>query len=850
MRTFKIRKNIFLLCLLSGSLLAQSNPSDTRLNQFVQNIEQFRRVYPQEKVYLHFDNTGYFLGEIIWFKAYVVNACDNTPKVVSKVLYVELLNSRGIVLETKKLEIINGQCHGDFYLNTFNYDYHPGYYELRAYTRNMLNFGVETVFSRVLPVFNQPKNEGDYTAPNIDEGKDVKRLSLQQERKTIKKQKTLNIDYYPEGGNLLKGVNNRVAFKITDEFGEGIEATGTVFNDKNEVISEFNAQHEGMGVFNYLPDGGKNKVEIRYKNRTYKFEAPQSISTGYTIQVNPFLAKDILLTVDKSQGLPEEALGVSIMCRGKISYFMTIQANDYPVAHRIPKSELTAGVNQITLFNTKGEVYAERMIFIYPDNQEYYYIKIKADRNSYKWKQRVNLEFNAQPGMTFSLAVRDAATTPKAAESGNILTDLLLSSDLKGCIENPTYYFASKDIEHTISLDLLMMVQGWRRYQWQQMVGITPFKLKYEPEKMLTLNGHLEGKGLNIQNIKEVNVEIALDKSYLNASAKIDESGRFSVNIDTVIYGNHYMFLNADELKTANRSIRLDRWFSPIPKTYSIYETSHKSEENEADNIIKTVAKKTIKQTATNKIIEEADSIGGYHEIKEVTVTEKNKRGKDLVYNVEQDRDKAIDSGQDYPENAFYYLLEKNNGYFFKGALDLPDNVCGGSGEEQWLQYSFDFRYMINDTKWKYISKDSRYPTLHGNKTAFVDLEQIKKIVIREWEQKHAYSTVQQRAFASISGCLYPYDKTTYYLLRATPSYRVTSFEGYSRVKDFYVGRPERENYIPTKTDHSRTLYWNPDVKMDSLGNAKVSFINNAFCKNIDISAEGVSKNGMPMVNR
>jgi hypothetical protein len=296
-------------------------------------------------------------------------------------------------------------------------------------------------------------------------------------------------------------------------------------------------------------------------------------------------------------------------------------------------------------------------------------------------------------------------------------------------------------------------------------------------------------------------------------------------------------------LKEANRAIRLDRWFSPAPKTYLFYETSNAPDNESTDS---SFVEKDIKdQTLVTDMKAKRDNIGGYHELKEVSVAGK-KRGKDLIYNVERDRDKAVDLGKDYPENAFYYMVQKNNGFFFKGALDHLDNVAGSSGLGHWQQYVFTLRYMVNDKKWKNITYDSRYPTLlGGGRAVFVDLEQIKKIVIRDWEVKSTFSTQ-----SIIPGYLYPYDKTVYYLMRKTPSYRVTSFEGYSAAKDFYVGRPERENYIPPKTDHSRTLYWNPDVKTDSEGNAKISFFNNEHCKTIEISAEGVTKEGIPMVNK
>ena len=142
---------LLLVLLMAGviPIRGQDAPSSDvreRMEAFFADINDFNRRYPQEKVYLHFDNTAYFLTETIWFKAYVVQASNHVPSRLSGVLYVELLSPEGAVLETKKLPVVDGGCHGEFYLDSL---YLSGYYEVRAYTRYMLNFGPDAVFSRV-----------------------------------------------------------------------------------------------------------------------------------------------------------------------------------------------------------------------------------------------------------------------------------------------------------------------------------------------------------------------------------------------------------------------------------------------------------------------------------------------------------------------------------------------------------------------------------------------------------------------------------------------------------------------------------------------------------------------------
>ena len=123
-----------------------------RLQGFVSALDQFGKALPQEKVYLHFDNTGYYQGDQIWFQCYVVTSEFNRPTAWSKTLYVELLNPGGEIVSRQILPIRNGRCQGNFTLT--HLPFYSGFYEVRAYTKYMLNFGEATVFSRIFPVFD------------------------------------------------------------------------------------------------------------------------------------------------------------------------------------------------------------------------------------------------------------------------------------------------------------------------------------------------------------------------------------------------------------------------------------------------------------------------------------------------------------------------------------------------------------------------------------------------------------------------------------------------------------------------------------------------------------------------
>src|SRR5665647_1125977 len=200
--------SILFLCFFCQTIQSQQDSTALRkLSSFAKKINTFSKEYPQEKVYLHFDNTAYYLSETLWFKGYVVTAAGNALSPLSKTLYVELVSPEGNILETKKLKIENGQCHSDIKLPTSSS--FAGFYEVRAYTRFMLNWEKEYLFSRVFPVYDKPVEEGFYRHIITERSPSQK---VPQIRKEFEQKGNIAMSFYPEGGNLVKGLKSKVAF--------------------------------------------------------------------------------------------------------------------------------------------------------------------------------------------------------------------------------------------------------------------------------------------------------------------------------------------------------------------------------------------------------------------------------------------------------------------------------------------------------------------------------------------------------------------------------------------------------------------------------------------------------------
>ena len=343
-----------LTCLSAVSVLAQQ-PATRRLANYANNISRFTKDCPQEKVYLHFDNTGYYAGDTIWFKAYTVTADEVKPTTLSRVLHVELLTPRGEVTDSRKLKIQDGQCHGEFALPK---DCKGGFYEVRAYTRAMLNFGDTHIFSRVFPVYSEPEQAGNYQEKDMDSFAGEKK-----ERPEPEKADRVNLHFFPEGGHAVLGIPARVAFRATGKNGEDISVTGTLYNASHEPVASLATIHQGMGVFEFTPQAQEYEATVNYEGKEYTIPFKDILSEGYTMNVDNLNPDLMRISVQKSEALPNDTIAVSVTCRGKLCAIEAFVLGKEPYAFRIPKEKLPAGCIQVTAFNATGDILAERLAF-------------------------------------------------------------------------------------------------------------------------------------------------------------------------------------------------------------------------------------------------------------------------------------------------------------------------------------------------------------------------------------------------------------------------------------------------------------------------------------------------------
>jgi len=848
---------LFLLCFFSGSLLGQQDSTTLKLNNFARNVNQFSFLYPQEKVYLHFDNTAYYLGETIWFKSYVVTAENNLFSKLSKVLYVELLTPEGDVIETKKLKIENGQTHGEFLLKDSLY---AGYYEVRAYTKCMLNFDNNGVFSRVFPIYDKQKNAA--VLPNKKMTVRPRGKQLINNREKEDKLDNIDITFFPEGGNLTTGLINRVAYKVVDKEGRSIDVSGTIYNSKGEEITTFSTAYQGMGSFSLCPDGQKYTAKIISKKKEITVNLPLSTKSGYTLLVDNLRTQDLWVQINKTPALPDETLGITFMCRGKVYAFKTFNVQEgKTTAFNIAKSSLLAGIVQISVFDSKGEIVAERLAFVHHDASAL----IKTNINTgYLPLSPIIIDFQVEDKQgkpiesTFSLSVRDNGTEIETGYRDNIMTNLLLSSELKGYIANPAYYFEKEDNKHSLALDLLMMTQGWRRYVWRKMAGLETFEVKHSIEKGLTI----EGKVLtDIQKKAKENIEVTMWMltPYQKGKCITDNRGEFNMAIED-FYGKTELNLETREnTKLKDYRILLNRVFSPEAKAYAFGEINP----NDTTAIYK---KQSVSETTTDDKATEttakSDSIAKSYALKEVTVTEKKKWKREqegsnqasVVYNVRKEIDKQRDKGEAETGDIMEFIRGQRNVFSYN--IDIvdytPDHVpiykatCNYMGR--------DVLFVINNTfarlapldgltreNFNKFDENNTINTAVNLSVSDLDISNIESVMIAE-NSKYVLGYCPECEIKDYT-IIYIYTNKGNRIVDKN-GIRKTPFEGYSNVREFYA-----PNYkavvLPDEKDYRRTLYWNPNVTTGSDGKISVSFYNNRTCKSISINNEGLTKEGL-----
>lgn len=465
--TSRMFRKQLLLLLLAWPLLGHFPVLAQDFGQVIANrFNEYREKAVPEKVYVHTDKGFYLAGEILWFKIYCVNGVNHQPFDLSKVAYVELLDKDNKPVMQGKAALKGGFGNGSFYLPS---SINAGNYVLRAYTNWMKNFGPDYFYEQPVTIVNSLK---PLPAPARDTAS------------------RYIVRFCPEGGHLVSGINSKVAFQVTDRYGKGVRFTGTLNNKRNELVLRFTPLRFGIGHFSFTPAADENysATIVTEDGNTITQDLPAIYTQGYVMQLqeanNGLLHVNVYSNMPARPQQPEEVF-LFVHSRQDVKAATRKTLVNGEARFTIDKSTLGDGISHITVFNELKQPVCERLYFKSP--QEILSINAPGTEAQYGSRKKINLPLVTSSvsgkGVPANLSLsvyRADSLTP--ADRGNILSYLWLSADLKGAVESPEYYFSAQSPEVIAAQDNLMLVHGWRRFNWEEVLKSTAPSFQYIPE--------------------------------------------------------------------------------------------------------------------------------------------------------------------------------------------------------------------------------------------------------------------------------------------------------------------------------------------------------------------------------
>jgi hypothetical protein len=755
-----------------------------------------------EKVYLHIDREYYAPGDTLWFKAYLVSGMTNELEPGYKNVYVQLISPEGAVISNRLLMSVYGTSHGDIALS----DSLPaGQYTVRANTEYLENFGEKSYFHKRIWIGRS----------RIFDKKDSTR---------IQEPELGEILFFPEGGTLVENTANHVAFKAMGKDGKGMVASGKITDSVGQTVTTFKTSFLGMGQFAFMPKEGEKYYAKIDNHPEYNCQLPVIQENGLALHLEQG-EKDIMVSLSrnyKAQG--QQTLTLMAKHKGVVLFYKTLSMDGFEQGLRLSKSHFPLGISKITVLNTDMEIVAERLVFV--SDGQLTTVKINTDKEEYASMENVALSIEPMLAAsdsvisTLSVAVVNEGYFSSGGNTQTIQSYLLLDSDLKGAIESPAQYFVDENsITSAQKLDLLMMVQGWRSYYWDDIIKLAPKDLINWNDAGITISGTMKrlfrektvaGGKVQLSSFSPLMVEkketdslgrFCFDRLFLKNSAEVkligvNEKGHKSIEVIPDAQEQRDTLVMPDSINRVLPEIG-------IPKRYA--------------------RKNYFKQLAWQKFDPEKGNIL----LAEVKVSA---RKRDNVQQVRFYKPNMYMADDSYLITPGDYKYGNVHDFLLKKAelpVDSWVTTTGGNSISQIVYY-------LDGELKKAIDIKDESPQVLG-----IPIKNVYQIDVNKTLQAGKYLP-GIRAFAYVYTKKFDLSEPSNSSVRGTAIIRV---RGFQRPNKFYSPKYTPENIINGIPDYRPTLFWSPEVVVKDR-KASIDFFTCDNLSNYVIVVEGISKNG------
>jgi hypothetical protein len=762
-------------------------------------LDSFNSRNSAEKIYIHCDKDYYVAGETIWFKAYLY--ANGKPGGGSTNLFLQLTDVTGRHVADMMLPVMGAVAKGHIDLP----DSLPqGSYFLRALTPAMLNRDESFIYKKQLIVLRPGSQAASPVSPNVA------------------------VQFFPESGHLIDGILTVVAFKAVDQWGTPADVNGTIKTEDGTVIASFKTYHDGIGKVQFKPQAGKKYLaEVITAAGPKTISLPEVSKSGINLKVQDEKGgKKFQLSRAIGDKSMTDKITLVAQINNMLVYENEIVFENYPsvIGHIITDS-LPSGILHFTVFNSEGVPVAERLSFV--DNGEYRSsAEINFTKTVFGKKEENQFELNFPAAVQRSLSVSVTDFSGTIGDKENIWSRYLLTSDLKGPIYNPAWYFETGNDSSKQGMDNLMLTHGWTKFSWTKILkGELPEKADAGQDFISVAGTVVDPKTKAALTGGRLNVLIeAGDSTTQQYEIPVDISGHF--NLDSMFFNGKsklfYAYINAKEKPQPALVIPKDDVLAKksmyIPAE-AIWRDGLNSaawqSRKEVDERFRYVQSQLEEIKELQKVTVKARKKSSLEEVNEkYTSGVFRTDGKETIDNINNPvTDKTL--------NAVDYIRNRVQQLEIQGGIFVNRKNMSLMTGQKWAVGIF-----LNEL-----------PTNIG----FLRTIMAKDIaLVKFWEA----------GFVGVGssfpgGAVAVYTKERFKEDVQPDKLEYFERNGYAVTKEFYSPDYNTTDAKKTSADNRTTLYWNPDVSTNaSSGSVQLKFFNNDFSKKFKIVVEGFDADG------
>lgn len=635
-----------------------------------------------------------------------------------------------------------------------------------------------------------------------------------------------DVKFFPEGGDMINGISTRVAFKALGSDGLGIAVSGYISDQNNVRMSEFQSEHAGMGSFKIKPISSSTYTAyITFKDGSEKaIPLPKVKTQGYVLtadNTDPNELKIIISTTELDQ--PDSELTLVAQTNGQVQFVSKNKMNSRTFNASIPKSRFPTGILQLTLFSPKNEPVAERLVFI--NHSDFLKINVSTDKAEFQKREKVKLMLDVsdpkgKPTLgSFSIAIVDETKVPvDEASETSIISNLLLSSDLKGFIEQANYYFTDTSEAKVRQLDNLLLTQGWRRFEWKNILSNNYPTLVYRPERSMQVSGKVtslngkpviggkvtlfssSGTSILLDTLTDMNGLFRFDNLYFNDSTKFIVQARNERDKKNV---EIYLDRIPAQLVTKNKNEAMLE--VNVNKSMFAYLKNSRAQYDDLKRngmIVRNILLDEVKVVDTKVEAKNSSNLNGAGRADAIIKAEQLQNCFDIAQCI-QGRIAGI-----MVMNGIVYSMRSMNS--LSGPIPMQLVLDGA-----FLEPDFLSSINPNDVETIEILKSGANTAIYGSRGG----GGVIIITTKRGENNRGYKNY-------------------------APGIAGYNPKGYYKGREFYSPNYDDPKINSKIADLRTTIYWNPNVISDSTGKASVEFYNSDGTGNYKAIVEGINIDG------